>query len=81
MRHLKTSFQSIQKKLSSSFLLPVYGLFALLLILGLYRLNGSSMIIDTASYTHSQDAGQKTSEKEFDAWLRQLFQSQITANT
>lgn len=71
----------MRKKLSSALLLPVSVLCALLLILGLYRLNGSSMIIGTASYTATQAAEPKTSEDEFNSWLKTIFQNQITANT
>lgn len=81
MNHSESRPKSKHQKLSSSLLFPVYGLCSLLLILGLYWLNGFSMIIDSASYQNTKDVEKITNESEFNSYLQKFFQTQVTANT
>jgi len=81
MKHFTFHKISEKKRLPSSFLFPIYALCGLLLVIGLYRLNDTSLHTDSASYTSTQPAKQKNQESEFESYLKKLFQTQITENT
>lgn len=73
--------KTIRIKFPSFIPVPIYALCSFLLILGLYRLNGDSLFIDSASYTASQSVQKNTSEADFQNFLQNLFQKEVTSNT
>lgn len=81
MKHFTFHKKSDKKKLPSSILFPIYALCGLLLVIGLYRLNDTSLHTDSSSYTSTQPTEQKNQESEFESYLKKLFQTQITENT
>ncbi len=81
MKKFKFNLKSIRQKLSSKVLIPIYGIISLMLIFGLYCLNGHSMLIDSALYTSSQAVEKNTDESDFNSYLLKLFKNKVTSNT
>lgn len=81
MKHFTFHKKSDKKKLPSSILFPIYALCGLLLVIGLYQLNDTSLHTDSSSCTSTQPTEQKSQESEFESYLKKLFQTQITENT
>lgn len=80
MDSIKHTLHTLHHKIRSSLFIPIFILCAILGTLVLYHLNGRSLAITTASYTSSQPA-KKSDEKQFYAFLKKLFQDEVTANT
>lgn len=77
----KIKLKTIYLKLQSSILFPVYALFGLLLVIGLYQINGSSGTAKTSSHYGIQTDVKKTDETAFQAYLLKLFQNDVISNT
>ncbi len=80
MDSIKHTLHTLRHKIRSSLFIPIFILCSILGTLGLYHLNGRSMAISTASNTSSQPT-KKSDEKQFYAFLKKLFQDEVTANT
>lgn len=73
MEHLKSKIKP--------FLFPIYGLLALLIVIGFYQINGFTAGNGPASHTATQVAEKITDEPAFLSYMEKLFQNQVTSNT
>lgn len=81
MKHFLSFPKSVKRKFSSSLLFPIYGLCGLLLVIGFYRLHDISAPASSVSYENVQVTDPKQQEADFEAYLNNLFQTQVTSNT
>ena len=81
MKHFLSFPKSAKRKFSSSLLFPIYGLCGLLLVIGFYRLHDISAPASSVSYENVQVTDPKQQEADFEAYLNNLFQTQVTSNT
>lgn len=79
MKRFLSHFKNTKKKFPSSLLCPIYGLCGLLLVIGFYRLQ--DLPAASSSYNTVQTADYSKQESDFKAYLNNLFQTQVTANT
>lgn len=82
MKHLKFNFKSSNKKWLTAFLFPIYGLCGLLLVICLHqKINNTNIADSSDSSSHITASEKKTDESDFHAYLKTLFQNEITSST